>query len=442
VKAGDGMTAPLRQREFRLLFSGQLVSNLGDWLDYLALAVLIAYVWDYGAAALAALAVVIAVPHIFVAPFAGVWVDRWPKRAVMIGADLARAAAVLGLVFAPTLAVVLVLVALKTTFATFFNPAEQTAIRLIVPESQLHSANALSQFVLQSTKVAGPALGGLLVAATSPRVAFAVDAGTFLASAAILSRLSPLHVPRAAPESAVEGVEAAAGGYWHELREGLAYIFSRRALIAAIAAFSAAVFLLLAFDALSPLAFRELGVGRAVFGLAIGAIGLGGVLGAIAVGRYGGAVNPFVLMGGAKVIIGALVALMGGALLSDVDVPAGIWVPVLLVIGVASAGVLISAPTIIQRETPPELMGRVTTSATSIPTGFQMFAPIAGAALAEWQSVGFVFALAGCGLAALGLIVLAVRPPVGVGVPVAAAAGAEVLVAGADAPAETTAVRR
>jgi hypothetical protein len=75
-----------------------------------------------------------------------------------------------------------------------------------------------------------------------------------------------------------------------------------------------------------------------------------------------------------------------------------------------------------QRETPPELMGRVSTSASAIPTGLQMFAPIAGAALAEWQSVGFVFSLAGGGLAALGLVVLAVRPPVGVGVTLAAAA--------------------
>ena len=440
MKAGEGMTAPLRRREYRLLFSGQLVSNLGDWLDYLALAVLIAYVWDYGPAALAALAVVIAVPHIFIAPFAGVWVDRWPKRAVMIGADLARAAVVLGLVFAPTLAVVLVLVFLKTTFATFFSPAEQTATRLLVPESQLHAANALSEFVQQSTKVIGPALGGVLVAATSPRTAFAVDAATFLVSAAILSRLRPLHVPVAAAEPGEEGEEP--GGYWAELREGLVYIFSRRALLVAIAAFSAAVFLLLAFDALSPLAFKELGVGQTVFGLAIAAIGLGGVLGSIVVGRYGGGMNPFVWLGGAKVIIGGLVALMGGALLADLDAPAGVWVPVLLVIGVASAGVLIAAPTIMQRETPPELMGRVSTSATSIPTGFQMFAPIAGAALAEWQSVGFVFAVAGGGLAVLGLIVLAVRPPVGVGVPVAVATGAEVFVAGAEAPAETTAVRR
>ena len=72
VNAGQGMSAPLRLREYRLLFSGQCVSNLGDWLDFIALTVLIAYVWEMGPSALAALSIAIAVPWIFVAPFAGV----------------------------------------------------------------------------------------------------------------------------------------------------------------------------------------------------------------------------------------------------------------------------------------------------------------------------------------------------------------------------------
>src|SRR6185503_10480397 len=101
---------------FRLLFSAQVVSNLGDWLDFLALAVLIAYVWHKGPGSLAALAIVIAVPWIVVAPFSGVLADRWPKRATMIGADLARAAIVIGFVFAPNVPVLLALVCLKTVF--------------------------------------------------------------------------------------------------------------------------------------------------------------------------------------------------------------------------------------------------------------------------------------------------------------------------------------
>jgi predicted MFS family arabinose efflux permease len=425
------MSAPLRLREYRLLFSGQCVSNLGDWLDFIALAVLIAYVWEMGPSALAALSIAIAVPWVFVAPLSGVLVDRWPKKSVLIGSDLVRAAIVACLIVAPSLPVLLILVFLKTTVATFFGPAEQATIRMLVPESQLHSANALSQLVQQSTKVIGPALGGLLVAVTSPRVAFGVDAATFLVSAAILARMRPIDDPRAGRDDGEEDDEEE-GGYWAELREGLAYIAGRRALILCIAGFGATIFLLFCFDTLSPLAFQQLGVSRALFGLAVAGIGAGGIIGTIAVGRYGGEVNPFVLLGGGTVVVGGCVALVGLALVSDLGLPPWFWTPLLMVVGIASAGILVASPTIIQKETPPELMGRVSTSATSIPTGLQMFAPIAGAALAEWQSVGFVFSSAGAALVLLGAGVVAARVPVGVGVELAAAAA----VADAAAPLE------
>jgi predicted MFS family arabinose efflux permease len=426
------MSAPLRLREYRLLFSGQVVSNLGDWLDFIALAVLIAYVWELGPSALAALSVAIAIPWIFVAPFSGVLVDRWPKKRVLIGSDLVRAGIVALFVIAPSLPVLLLLVALKTTVATFFGPADQATIRILVPESQLHAANALSQLVQQSTKVVGPALGGLLVAVTSPRVAFGVDAATFLISAVILSRMRPIDDPRAA-RGASDRDDEEEGGYWAELREGLAYIRARRALVLCIVGFGSTIFLLFCFDSLSPLAFQQLGVSKALFGLAVAGIGAGGVLGTIAVGRYAGDVNPFVLLGGGTAVVGGCVALVGTALVTDLGLPPWLWTPVLMVVGIASAGILVASPTIIQKETPPELMGRVSTSASSIPTGLQMFAPIAGAALAEWQSVGFVFTLSGGALAVLGAGVLLARVPVGVGVELEAVA--EVVLAASPAAA-------
>ncbi len=409
----DGMTGPLRYREFRLLFFGQLVSNLGDWLDFLALLVLIAYVWHDGAAALAAVAVVLAVPWIVVAPLAGVWADRLPKRAAMIGCDLSRAVVVLGLVFAPNLAVLLVLVALKTTLSTLFSPAEQATIRTVVPEDQLFSANALSQLALQATKVLGPALGGVLVGLSSPRTAFGVDAATFVVSAAILSRMRPIESLAATAAADDEEEEPS---FWQELREGMAYVVSRRALVVAIGGISLATFLLLAFDTLSPLAFMQLGVGRTLFGLAVAAIGLGGALGATVIGRSGNRFNPFVLLGAGKIAVGGLVAFIGFVLLTHAHVPRLVWVAVLFSVGFAAAGILVSAPTIIQMETPAALMGRVSATAGAVPTVFQIAAPIVGAAVASWQSVGFVFATAGGGLALVGAGVLILRPPVGIGV--------------------------
>src|SRR5207248_2382765 len=106
--------------------------------------------------------------------------------------DLARAAVVTCLIFAPSIWVLLPLVFLKTLFSTAFGPAQQATIRATVPEGDLLAANSLSQLATQVTKVAGPALGGLIVATWSPRAAFGIDAVTFLVSAAILTRLPAL----------------------------------------------------------------------------------------------------------------------------------------------------------------------------------------------------------------------------------------------------------
>lgn len=212
------MIAPLRHRTFRLLFSGQLVSNLGDWLDFLALAVLIAYEWDRGPGSLAALAVTIAIPWAFIAPVSGVLADRWPKRPVMVAADLARAALVLGLVFAPNIWVLLPIVFAKTVCSTLFGPAEQATIRATVPEDDLLAANSLSQLATQATKVVGPALGGLIVAAGSAGTAFIVDAGTFAISigcVALMHRTGP------------SKEDADHGSVIGDIREGFAYVRSQ-----------------------------------------------------------------------------------------------------------------------------------------------------------------------------------------------------------------------
>ena len=407
----QGLTAPLQFREFRLLFLGQLISNLGDWLDFLALIVLITYVWHDGAAALAALAVVVAAPWLVVAPFAGVWADRLPKRAVMIGCDLLRAIIVIGLVFAPNLAVLLVLVALKNSVSTLFTPAQQATIRIVVAPDQLLPANALSQLALQATKVIGPAIGGVLVGLSSPRTALGFDAATFLVSAAILSRMRPIESLAAPSETAAVGkAEPEKHRFWRELHEGFSYVLSSRTLLVTIGGLSFATFLLLAFDTLSPLALMQLGVGRTLFGLAIGAVGFGSVVGVSLIGRSGNRFNPSLILGAGKIAVGGVVTGIGVLLVTHVHPPPATWIAVLFLLGFAAAGIFVAAPTIIQQETPAALIGRVSATAGAIPTVFQVAGPVIGAAVAAWQSVGFVFTTAGIGLVLVGAVVVVLRP--------------------------------
>ncbi len=303
------LLAPFRHRAFRLLFGGQVVSDLGDWLDFLALIALIVYRWGLGPSALAALSVAVGLPFAVIAPLSGVWADRLPRKTVMIAADLGRALVVFGLVFAPNLPTVLALVFVRGVFSTFFGPARQATIAAVVPQDDLLAANSLSQLSFQLSKILGPVLGGLLVAAVGPRTAFMVDAVTFLVSAAFIFQL-----PDIAPASQTkEETEEESPRFWREFREGLSYLIHRRSLFLAVASNSAAMFIIFAFDSLGVLALRELGIGEAFFGITIGSIGLGTVVGAIAIGQWGKRIHPFVTMGAGQIGGGLVVTLLGVA---------------------------------------------------------------------------------------------------------------------------------
>ncbi len=401
------LLAPLRHRAFRLLFGGQLVSDLGDWLDFLALIALIVSGWKLGPSALAALSVAVALPYAVIAPLSGVWADRLPRRTLMITADLGRALVVCGLVFAPNLYTVLILVFLRGVFSTFFGPARQATIAGLVPQDDLLAANSLSQLSFQLTKILGPVLGGLLLAAVGPHAAFMVNAATFLVSAALIVQL-----PNLASAAQIEKVtEENAASFWREFREGLAYLIHRRSLFLAVASNSAAMLIIFMFDSLGVLALRELGIGEALFGLTVGSIGLGTAAGAIAIGQWGKRIHPFVTMGAGQIGGGIVVALLGVAVTLHAR-GTGAWLSVYLLIGLSAAAVFVPYGYVIQVETPPELLGRVFATASGIQNAVLLIGPPLGALLAELWGVGFVFTAAGIALALLGLVVFFLRPTV------------------------------
>src|SRR5262245_27695611 len=106
--------APLASATFRRLFASQVISGLGDWLDYIALLTLVAFVWHSGAFGLAAVTIAMLIPWVVVAPLSGVWADRLPPRTLMVAADLLRAGCVLAYLLAGNLPVLLVLVLAKS----------------------------------------------------------------------------------------------------------------------------------------------------------------------------------------------------------------------------------------------------------------------------------------------------------------------------------------
>ena len=254
----------------------------------------------------------------------------------------------------------------------------------------------------------GPAIGGLLVAAVGPRAAFAVDAVSYLASAAILSFLP--HVAMVARRTDDDETS-----FWDEFKAGLSYIRHRQALAIAISGMAAALFIVFTFDSLAALALKALGGGEALLGLAVGAVGIGTTVGAALIGQFGNRFHPFAMMAAGEIAAGSMAAIVGVAVALGIAGGSGAaWIPVWLVIGLGASAMIVPYGYVLQSETPPELLGRVSASANAMQTTCQLIAPPLGAAMASLWGVGTVFAVTGGALALVGVGLMFIRPQMGV----------------------------
>ena len=268
-----------RHRGLPRLLTAQAPADLADWLDFVALGGLLVFHWGVGPVALAWLAVALGLPYVLVGPFMGALVDRVPLRAALVASNLGRAAATAALMLPETVPALLAVVFLKGCSDSAFTPARQAAIQALAPPEARTMANGTSHAINQAAKVAGPALGGLLLTVLEPQSVFLVNAAVSALAAVILLTLpGDLRPP---PEAGAEG----GGAPWGQVGGALALVRARPPLRLAIGLMSAGFFALFFYDALIPLLTRALGHSERVFGAAIAAVGAGGVRGRGAPGR-------------------------------------------------------------------------------------------------------------------------------------------------------------
>jgi MFS family permease len=230
-------------RSFRWLWSGQVVSELGSWFNFIAGLGLIRSVSAAAPEATAVMLVALLAPFALFAPLAGAFADRWSRRTVMIAADLGRAVIALGylLVRGPEdLWIAYVCAVAGSLLASFFEAAKNAAMPNVTSADGLLAGNALmfsSRFLLMSL---GAALGGWAAARFGYQAAFVINSASFLVSAYSVwkipaeamreERADEAGKPRAHTEGAKAGKRAS---YWADVGEGWKYI-ARYPLVAAI----------------------------------------------------------------------------------------------------------------------------------------------------------------------------------------------------------------
>ncbi len=222
-----GYLALLRgNRNFRRLWYGQVVSQLGDWLDSIALFTLTLNLTESGQA-LGLLMLVEFLPGALLGPFAGVLIDRLPRRAVLIASDLGRAALVLLLLLVDGPADTWLLytaVAGKFAMAAFFEPARSAILPRICARDELPAANAISGATWSAMLALGAAVGGLVAGTLGVTAAFLLDSASFVLSAALIATVR-IDERRAPADGLAQG--AALGRAAADLGEGLRYVLGR-----------------------------------------------------------------------------------------------------------------------------------------------------------------------------------------------------------------------
>lgn len=193
VAANPGRFGPLRQRPFRLLWIGRTTSSIGDSLVLVALPFAVLRI-GAGATGVGLVLAMLTVGRLVFVLIGGVWADRLPRRFVMLAADLVRGglnAFIAVALFTDSMRLweFLGAAVLLGAASAFFEPASAGLVPQTVESGQLQQANALLSLARSSTSVAGPALAGLIIAAGSTGWAFALNAGSFAASAACLAAL-------------------------------------------------------------------------------------------------------------------------------------------------------------------------------------------------------------------------------------------------------------
>ncbi|MGM9949540.1 MAG: MFS transporter [Lysinibacillus sp.] len=402
-----GIFKPLKNRSFRSLFGAQIFSDLGNWLDFLAIQVIVAYQWGLDETAIAAVIVVIGLPWVIIGPFASVFVDRLPKKQMMLICLVLRILFVIGLFFAPNLYILLIFVFLKGTVAAIYDPARQSAIRHTVPEEQLPEAVTLSQLSLNTMKIVGPALGGGIIFLFGAKSPFLFEAAGFFIAILFLLTMPAIDEKVEAVGAFEKDQAEGKKSFWRELLSGIRHISQTPLLKLSVVLSSIAFFIIFLYDGLFVFVAQKLGFSEGDFGLLVSAVGLGSVVGSLLMGSWTEwKRKPIHFMAGAAVFSGFLIILMGLGSMNVITLPHVGWLVGAFLLGLLGSGESVPYGFILQSETPKEMMGRVSAVATSVQTFSMLIAPITGALLAKWVGVSAVLAGAGSATCLLGIVIL------------------------------------
>jgi len=377
----------LRHRDFRVYWIGQWVSVTGTWMQTTAQAWLI-YRLTHAPLVLGVLSAARFGPGLIASPFAGVVTDRIPRRRIVLATQalsLVQATLMAALTLTGAVRVwhVLLLAFLQGAVDTLDMPARQTLQVDLVGIDDLQSAVSLNSSAFNASRMVGPAVAGVLVAAWGEGVCFAANAASYLAVLIALAALRIEPVPLGSSGSVRAALAEGLRYGWHEPRV--------RTVLFAVAVTSAFG---LSYNTLLPVLAQDvLGAGARGYGLLLAGGGLGAVVGALGAASRRGSGGTHLVVAAGQGLLGA--SLIGIALARHL----GAALVLMVVVGLAMSIQFSTTNGFLQTTAPPHLRGRAVSLYIWLFTGL---APVGGLA-AGWvaQHAGASWTAAGAGVACI-----------------------------------------
>jgi MFS family permease len=346
--ARPGLTRALAHRNFRLFFSGQSVSLVGTWVTRVATSWLV-YRLTHSALLLGVVGFWGQIPSLIIAPFAGVFVDRWDRHKILVWTQVlsalqSLALAILALTNTITVGWIIVLQVVQGIINAFDTPARQSfVVQMVDNPADLPNAIALNSTMVNASRIIGPSIGGLIIAAVGEGWCFMIDAISYVAVIASLLLMRVQRKP-ARPR----------GAMLDELRAGYQYVAGFAPVRTALTLLAIVATMGMPYTVLMPIiATNVLHGGPHTLGFLMTASGAGAVVGALYLASRQSVVGLGRIMMFATMCFGAGLIVFGLARV--------LWLA-LLVLPIVGGGMMVemaSTNTILQTVTEEHLRGRV-----------------------------------------------------------------------------------
>jgi len=407
--------ALFKNRNFLFLFIGQIISQLGDRIDQMALIAFVSLRSPGSTFAITKILSFTIIPVFLIGPFAGAYVDRWDRRRTMYVCDFLRALLVFIIAFflfyRRSLVLVYMLVFLNFSIGRFFIPAKLSIIPKLVKKEELLLANSLVNITGMIAAILGFGIGGVAVEAVGPRNGFYLDALSFFISAVLIFLISISNRPRQfspdtlkkATEVGKEIVGRIGHSILHEIKEAVIYFFKQSQI-----RFVAGILFLLwsalgsIYVVLIVFVQQTLGSATKDLGLLIMFLGFGLLFGSLIYGRYGQRLSQYKTIFSSLILGGIMLIVFAVSLEHFAHFNLAAFLAFLF--GLSVSPIMVAANTLIHNFSSDTVMGKIFSSMEVVMhLGFLLFMFLSSL-LTEYVSKASILVCVGVIFSALGIV--------------------------------------